>query len=365
MKLIEPEFLEALYRVRAVGKFQIAKELASILNEDLRSVLMRINNLLKIEYLWFSTEYSLRALGLKLMIIVTDKNLLTEPSAKFMKFIRATAYVFPDKYFYSLYIPKDAGDVSIPSKLLEGAVIMEFHERLRNRTSFTRYGIDTVFSPEKGFSRESFKRLEMTVRDFMVKQSAEARNSDDRLSKIVFDAVDLGIIKELEKNPFAKQSEIARALGVSLGKLRRHAANHVPYLVKGIRLMCLPIYPAALGTALVMRIKSRSSKDVVSLCEALVTHPVVVSCGYNVSDGSSLAQFIVPFSMVRHVAELFESIGREYGFEVSRDAMWLANIEFGKRFTLPYKRWEEYVPKMSWNVDELRRIFGGFGGKGN
>ncbi|MEM2848557.1 MAG: hypothetical protein QXM79_07290, partial [Zestosphaera sp.] len=56
-----------------------------------------------------------------------------------------------------------------------------------------------------------------------------------------------------------------------------------------------------------------------------------------------------------------EKIGVGYGFEVSRDMLWLLNIEFGKRFTLPYKRWEEYVPKMSWNIDELRRIFSGFG----
>jgi DNA-binding Lrp family transcriptional regulator len=358
MKLIEPEFLETLYKIRTVGKYQIVKELAEILGEDVRSVLYRINVLLKGKYFWFSVDYSLSELGLKLVVIITNKNLLLEEStAKFMRFVKAIAYVFPNKHFYSLYMPVNAQEIPQPVRIGGDTVVIELHERLRNRTSFTTYGIDSVFSSEKGFSKESFNKLRGTIEEAFSNLGRERQVGEKR---VVFDAIDLGIIKELEKNAFVKQAEIARALGISLGKLRRHANSHVPYLIKGIRLMSLPLYPEALGTSLLVLIKSRSAGVVKKLCEALVTHPTVVSCAYRNDAGLGMAQFVIPFSMVRFVAEFLEKVGAEYGFEVSRDMMWLLNIEFGKRFTLPYKRWEEYVPKMSWNIDELRRIFSGF-----
>jgi DNA-binding Lrp family transcriptional regulator len=358
MKLIEPEFLEALYKIRTVGKYQIVKELAEILGEDVRSVLYRINVLLKGKYFRFSVDYSLSELGLKLVVIITDKNLLLEEStAKFMRFVKAIAYVFPNKHFYSLYMPVNAQEIPQPVRIGGDTVVIELHERLRNRTSFTTYGIDSVFSSEKGFSKESFNKLRGTIEEAFSNLGRERQVGEKR---VAFDAIDLGIIKELEKNAFVKQAEIARALGISLGKLRRHANSHVPYLIKGIRLMSLPLYPEALGTSLLVLIKSRSAGVVKKLCEALVTHPTVVSCAYRNDAGLGMAQFVIPFSMVRFVAEFLEKVGAEYGFEVSRDMMWLLNIEFGKRFTLPYKRWEEYVPKMSWNIDELRRIFSGF-----
>jgi DNA-binding Lrp family transcriptional regulator len=358
MKLIEPEFLETLYKIRTVGKYQIVKELAEILGEDVRSVLYRINVLLKGKYFWFSVDYSLSELGLKLVVIITNKNLLLEESAtEFMKFVKAIAYVFPNKHFYSLYMPVNAQEMPQPVRIGGDTVVIELHERLRNRTSFTTYGIDSVFSSEKGFSKESFNKLRKTIEEAFSNLGRERQVGEKR---VVFDAIDLGIIKELEKNAFVKQAEIARALGISLGKLRRHANSHVPYLIKGIRLMSLPLYPEALGTSLLVLIKSRSAGVVKKLCEALVTHPTVVSCAYRNDAGLGMAQFVIPFSMVRFVAEFLEKVGAEYGFEVSRDMMWLLNIEFGMRFTLPYKRWEEYVPKMSWNIDELRRVFSGF-----
>jgi DNA-binding Lrp family transcriptional regulator len=358
MKLIEPEFLETLYKIKTVGKYQIVKELAEILGEDVRSVLYRVNVLLKGKYFWFSVDYSLSELGLKLVVIITNKNLLLEEStAKFMRFVKAIAYVFPNKHFYSLYMPVNAQEIPQPVRIGGDTVVIELHERLRNKTSFTTYGIDSVFSSEKGFSKESFNKLRKTIEEVFSNLGRERQVGEKR---VVFDAIDLGIIKELEKNAFVKQAEIARALGISLGKLRRHANSHVPYLIKGIRLMSLPLYPEALGTSLLVLIKSRSAGVVKKLCEALVTHPTVVSCAHRNDSGLGMAQFIIPFSMVRFVAEFLEKVGAEYGFEVSRDMMWLLNIEFGKRFTLPYKRWEEYVPKMSWNIDELRRIFSGF-----
>jgi len=358
MKLIEPEFLETLYKIRTVGKYQIVKELAEILGEDIRSVLYRINVLLKGKYFRFSVDYSLSELGLKLVVIITNKNLLLEESAtEFMKFVKAIAYVFPNKHFYSLYMPVNAQEMPQPVRIGGDTVVIELHERLRNKTSFTTYGIDSVFSSEKGFSKESFNKLRGTIEEAFSNLDRERQVGEKR---VVFDAIDLGIIKELEKNAFVKQAEIARALGISLGKLRRHANSHVPYLIKGIRLMSLPLYPEALGTSLLVLIKSRSAGVVKKLCEALVTHPTVVSCAHRNDSGLGMAQFVIPFSMVRFVAEFLEKLGAEYGFEVSRDMMWLLNIEFGMRFTLPYKRWEEYVPKMSWNIDELRRIFSGF-----
>jgi len=359
MKLIEPEFLEALYRIRTVGKYQIVKELARVLGEDIRSVLYRINVLLKRDYFGFSVDYSLSRLGLKLVVIITNKNLLLEESAtKFMKFVKAIAYVFPNKHLYSLYMPTNAQELSQPQRIGGETVIIELHERLRNRTSFETYGISSVFSPEKGFSKESFDKLRITIERTFNNLDKEALMGEKE--KIAFDAIDLGIIKELEKNAFVKQAEIARALGISLGKLRRHANLHVPYLIKGIRLMDMPLYSGALGTSLLILIKSKNARIVRELCEALVTHPTVISCAYRNDVGLGMAQFIIPFSMVRFVAEFLERVGAEYGFEVSKDMMWLLNIEFSKRFTLPYKRWEEYVPKMSWNIDELRRVFSGF-----
>jgi len=360
-KLIEPEFLEALYKIRTVGKYQIVKELAKILGEDVRSVLHRINTLLKGKYFRFSVDYSLSELGLKLIVIVTNKNLLMEEtSTKFMKFVKAIAYVFPNKHFYSLYMPANAQELPQPLKIDSETTVIELHERLRNKTSFATYGIESVFSPEKGFSKESFNVLGETIEKAFNSLDKKRFCAEDK-RKVVFDAVDLGIIKELEKNAFVRQTEIARTLGISVGKLRRHAKSHVPYLIKGIRLMSMPLYPEALGTSLLILIKSNDVDVIKCLCEALVTHPTVVSCAYRNDVGLGMAQFVVPFSMVRFVVEFLEKIGVEYGFEVSRDMLWLLNIEFGKRFTLPYKRWEEYVPKMSWNIDELRRIFSGFG----
>jgi DNA-binding Lrp family transcriptional regulator len=359
MKLIEPEFLETLYKIRTVGKYQIVKELAKILGEDVRSVLYRINVLLKGKYFRFSVDYSLSELGLKLIVIITNKNLLLEESAaKFMRFVKAIAYVFPNKHFYSLYMPASTQELSQPLRIGGETVVVELHERLRNKTSFTTYGIDSVFSSEKGFSKESFNKLRKTIEEVFGSLGKEPYVGERK--RVVFDAIDLGIIKELEKNAFVKQAEIARALGISLGKLRRHANLHVPYLIKGIRLMSLPLYPEALGTSLLVLIKSEDASVVRKLCEALVTHPTVISCAYRNDSGLGMAQFIIPFSMVRFVTEFLEKVGAEYGFEVSRDMMWLSNIEFSKRYTLPYKRWEEYVPKMSWNINELRRIFSGF-----
>jgi len=166
MKLIEPEFLEALYKIRTVGKYQIVKELAEFLGEDVRSVLYRINVLLKGKYFRFSVDYSLSELGLKLVAIITNKNLLLEEStAKFMKFVKAIAYVFPNKHFYSLYMPANAQELPQPLRIGGETVVIELHERLRNKTSFTTYGIDSAFSPEKGFSKESFNKLRKTIEE--------------------------------------------------------------------------------------------------------------------------------------------------------------------------------------------------------
>ncbi|MEO3992938.1 MAG: winged helix-turn-helix transcriptional regulator [Desulfurococcaceae archaeon TW002] len=361
MKLIEPEFLETLYKIRTVGKYQIVKELAKILGEDVRSVLYKINILLKGKYFKFSIDYSLSELGLKLLVIITNKNLIREESTtKFMKFVKAIAYVFPNKHFYSLYMPLNMQELPQPLKIDNETVVIELHERLRNKTSFTTYSIESVFSPEKGFSKESFNKLEGTIKNAISNLDRRKVYIEDE-EKITFDAIDLGIIKELEKNAFVKQVDIARALGISIGKLRRHAKLHVPYLIKGIRLMDMPLYPEALETSLFVLIKSSSPNIVRSLCEALVTHPTVVSCAHRNDVGLGMVQFVIPFSMVQFVVEFLEKVGLEYGFEVSRDMLWLANIEFSRRFTLPYKRWEEYVPKMSWNIDELRRFFSGFG----
>lgn len=360
MRLIEPEFLESLYKIRTVGKYQIVKELARTLGEDVSSVLHKINTLLKGKYFKFSVDYSLSELGLKLLVIITSRDLITgESAAKFMKLVKAIAYVFPNKHFYSLYVPTNIQELPQPLRIDSDATIIELHERLRNRTSFTKYGVESAFSPEKGFSKESFSKLGETMENsFNNLGKRRTGTRDERRS--TFDSVDLGIIKELEKNAFARQTEIAKTLGISVGRLRRHAKSHVPPLIKGIRLMSMPLYSAALGTSLLVLVKSSKADTVRGLCEALVTHPTVVSCAYRNDAGLGVAQFVVPFSMVRFVVEFLEKAGDRYGFEVSRDTLWLLNVEFGKRFTLPYKRWEEYIPKMSWNINELREVFSGF-----
>lgn len=67
-----------------------------------------------------------------------------------MKFVKAIAYVFPNKHFYSLYMPANAQELPQPLRIGGETVVIELHERLRNKTSFTTYGIDSAFSPRKG-----------------------------------------------------------------------------------------------------------------------------------------------------------------------------------------------------------------------
>ncbi len=357
--MFEPGLLEILYEVRAAGKFKIAKQVAMKLNIATRTAINKLKSLYKLreeEGLYLTVEYSMSKLGLKIVIIVTDHP-REEFESKTLRFLRGVTEIVPSGYAYSFYIPKDLELLSKLTSEVMGGVndVIEIHERIRNRTLTSLYGFDSLTDLSKASSENSFVKLKNYIdkvfSEHYVGYSLMLELED--VGRVRFDAIDLGIIKELEKDPLVSLSKIADSLGISLGKVRRHASEHIPHLIRGIRIMSLPIYDEVLGCSFMAVIKSRDVFTVARVLEGLVTHPLFASAGLRLDRGEGVVFVVSPFFLVKYLLKFLELLGMEWGFEVVNDKVWLTLLNFKGKYSIPYKKWEEYVPKMSWNVNDL------------
>jgi len=365
-KMLEPRLLETLYNVRTVGRSKIAKYIATKLNIDTRTAINKLKLLYKLrqnENFRLTVEYYMSKLNLKVAMIITDYSREELASKAELRFLRSVTEIVPSGYAYSFYVPKDFELLSnLPSEVANNVNdVVEIHERIRNRTLTSLYGVDSLMDLSKALGEDSFVKLknymDKVFSDYYVGDSLMLGLED--VSRVRFDAIDLGIIKELEKDPLASLSEIASSLGIPLGKVRRHASEHIPYLVRGIRVMSLPIYDKVLGCSFMVVIKSRDVFTVARVLEGLVTHPLFASAGLRLDRGEGVVFVVSPFFLVKYLLKFLELLGMEWGFEVVSDRVRLMLLSFTGKYTIPYRKWEEYVPKMSWNVEDLKKIFRG------
>ncbi|RLG80432.1 MAG: hypothetical protein DRO09_03160 [Thermoprotei archaeon] len=355
---IDVGVIEELYGIRCVGRLAIAKELASKLNITVRTALRKlqiVNNLSKVKFR-LTIEYSLSTLGLKRMLILSNSDEILRSSTP----IEEKRPLFIRSYFY--LVPRGAGIVlHVPAYskashyMCKDCTVFEFHEIMRNATSLSTYGVGSVSDFHIPISEKSFKLLRNSLFSH-IEESCESTSLLPSL-KVRYDWMDVAIIKEAEKDPLAKLSNIAQQVGIPVSKVRRHAYAHIPFIIRGIRIRYLPIYKYYDSIILVF-LKAKSTSCNIGLGEALMKHPLFPMYGVNMKENAAIAQALVPFHMSRKVIGVFEELEKELGVIKVVDVKLATH---GRTYTLPYVKWQEYIPKRTWGIPRLGRREGNDG----
>ncbi len=301
-------------------------------------------------------------LGLKNVVVLTeDENF--QPQLRQMRnyFLRSVFYLVPSGIGAVFFIPYE--EVLPLPKFSGKYLVMELTERMRNRTDLMKYGIYSVIDPKTVLTDKNFKILGKDIERFM---STEKKFTIIQKNSLMeqstkFDWIDLAILKELEKDPLKRLDEISQATKTPISKIRKHANAHVSSLLRGIRIRFLPIYEY-FDTSLLVRIKGRDTVTLSALGKALMRNPLFPGYGFSYQTNEALVQAVVPFPFVRTLIKHLEKLGNEFGYDVDTDNVWLFTLG-GKRFSVPYIRWKEYIPRMSWNIEPLVKLVSGIGEK--
>ena len=337
-----------LYNVKTVGRSSIAKEIAKRLNVTVRTAIRKIQGIekLKREGLYFSVEYSLSKLGLKSIVILSeDESLQFFLSQSTKYFLRSYFQLIPRGIGAVLYAPTTE-EITIPN-LGGKKLVVELTERMRNKVDLSFYGVRSIWEPARSSIEKSFALLRKDLNRLFKKELIYLDHALKN-KEMKFDWIDLAILKELEKDPLQKLEEISKSTKLPVFKLRRHASNHVPFLLRGIRIQKLPIWEY-FDAGVLLRIKSRDAGLLACLGEAFMRSPLFPMYSYSPVNRNALLQMKVPFPFVRTMADMIAELGDDYGFDVDTDNVWLF-ASTGKRYSVPYIKWTEYIPKVKWNV---------------
>lgn len=359
---IDISVIMALYDVKAVGRTAVSRAIAEKLKITSRTALRKIQTIEKLKCvgIYLSIEYSIRMLGLKNVVVLTeDENFRPQLTRMSNYFMRSIFYLVPNGVGAVLFIPYE--EVLPLPKLSGKHPVMELTERMRNRTDLMKYGICSVTEPKTVLTDKNFKILKDDIERFMdaKKKFMSAQNYRLMEQTTRFDWIDLAILKELEKDPLKRLDEISQATKTPISKIGKHANAHVSSLLRGIRIRFLPIYEY-FDVSLLVRIKAQDTATLDALGKALMRNPLFPGYGYSCHTNEALAQAVVPFPFVRTLIRHLEKLGREFGYDVDTDNIWLFTLG-GKRFSVPYVRWKEYIPRMNWNIETLVKLVSSMG----
>ena len=353
LDLIDVPTLMALYNINKIGKNMIAREVAKKLNISIRTALRRIQALEKAREvnLYLTIEYPLKALLLKVVTIMSEDENLSKKLSVAPYFLRATLPVVPAGTGMSFYIPLDES-VHISSSSHK-VFIFETADRLRVKPDLLKYGSLSIIDPRHAVSLKTFEILKKDAKLYL--GMADIFEPEVKASiKPLFTWTDVVVVKELEKNPFAKLEELADTAYSSISKILRHYNRHIVHFLRGIRPRDLPIYEL-LDTRAFIKIKHGDPLIIRAFGEALLHNPLFPVYGISLSGKEALIQLAIPLTYLRKALDTLKFICNEYGIDIYINDIWLW-ARGGKRFTIPYVKWEEYIPKVKWNVNLLSQL---------
>jgi hypothetical protein len=346
--------LHMLYGIRSVGRNAIAKELALRTGLTPRTALRKLKSIdkLKEKKLVLTIGYSLAALGLKGVIIFSRDETALAQYSRANYFLRSSFPLIPFGGGIALYAPS-MSQFHLPKS--SDVYVFQYVERLRNRTNFLKYGIKTAVDPEVATSTKSLLILKNETISKIKKLDERNLNPHEIIgSPAKFDWIDLTIIKELEKDPLKKLDEIASSVRLPLSKIMRHSSKHVVQLIHGIRIRYLPVY-TYFDSHVMIKVKGRDALTSIALAQTLVENPLFPTVGIGNDVRELIVQITSPFSLLRKILKSFISLCNDLGTDVDTENLWLISVG-GKRFTIPYIKWEEYIPRVKWNADLLSKV---------
>ncbi len=354
---IDVTTLMTLYEVRRVGRNSIAKELAKLLDLTPRTALRKLQSLerLRRHKLSLTVGYSLRAIGLKGVIFFSRSETIRDKFIGRSHFLRSFFPLIPFGEGVALYVPSDT---NIFPGLSNDITQFEYIERIRSRVDIRLYGIRSITDPEVATSPKGFtllkNDLENHIMRFSNSSSTNALFISHRREPVKYDWIDLTIIKELEKDPLKRLEDISKAVNLPISKILKHVSKHVLLIIRGIRIKYLPVHVFFDANAMV-KVTTRDEVLLLALAHSLTRNPLFPVFGIGKSWREGIVQITSPFSLIRKVLQNLVSICNEYGIDVETDNIWLFS-KGGKRFTIPYIKWEEYIPRVKWNVELLNRL---------
>ncbi len=356
IELIDVPTMMALYDVRSIGRNSIAKNIARKLNLTPRTALRKIQSLEKASNykLKFSIEYSLRALNLKsiLLLFRNDSILKKFPTAGY--FLRATFPVVPFGGGLTFYAPIDE-TINLPTLNDKDFLKFEYTLRLSNRVDLVKYGIRSIIDPAQATSSKVFEILRKDINlyiDYLDKIGYKFDQKEKTSSRFMW--LDLIVIKELEKNPFASLEELANCGKTSISKILRHYRRDIINVLRGIRVRYLPVY-RQFDAGVITKVRYEDPLVLRAFGEALIRNPLSPAYVLSLTGKEGLIHILTPFSVLRSALRNLISITREYNIDIDVNNVWLL-APGGKRFTIPYIKWEEYIPKVKWNVTLLKQL---------
>ena len=355
IELIDVPTLMALYEVRTIGRNSIAKSIAKKLNLTPRTALRKIQSLEKASRfnLRLTIEYSLKALNLKSVVFIfRNENVLQKiPTSGY--FLRATFPVVPFGGGATFYAPLDEV-INLPVSQND---FLKFESivRLRNRIDLVKYGIQSIIDPGYATTTKVFRILEDDIDSFInYLDRVNYRFDEKEKNSFRFLWMDLTIIKELEINPFRSLEELANSARTSISKVLKHFRRDLASILKGIRIRYLPVYDQ-FDAGFVVKVRHEDPLVIRALGEALMRNPLFPDYVISFNGIEGLIHAVLPFSRLRFILRSLISVCNEFGIDIDVNNLWLL-APGGKRFTIPYIKWEEYIPKVKWNVTLLRQL---------
>jgi len=286
------------------------------------------------------------SLGLYRAVIMTDTPLGRDEIPRYyLRFYTVSiappgtllAYFYPSKDVFEDIVTK------IPHRIYEFEVLKSYYRKPRFDLYFDFKDGEYIFDAEVLLNR--FQEL---------RSNADALKYDlvfmgkRRIKK---DSLDLKIIKELEKDALQPLTEIARKIGVSYAKVRKHYKMHVEPLIEGLYVLKLPLPSDVIYVSTL--IWTRNILDAIALSKALTETPFVAGAYILRPINKEYSDHLVVLMLGRFKYEWFDqlvAVLSSYFVLSSFLLSWRAK----SIYTTPYKHeYSKYTA--SWIAPRLRR----------
>ena len=286
------------------------------------------------------------SLGLYRAVIMTDTPLGRDEIPRYyLRFYTISiappgtllAYFYPNREVFEDIVTK------IPNRIHEFEVLKSYYRRPRFDLYFDFREGEYVFNAEVLLSR--FQKLRSDVDALKYDLTFIGRR---RIKK---DSLDLKIIKELEKDALQPLTKVARKIGVSYAKVRKHYKMHVEPLIVGLYVLKLPLPSDVIYVSTL--IWTRRVLDALALSKALTETPFVAGAHVLRPINKEYGDYLAVLMLGRFRYEWFDeliTVLSSYFVVSSFLLSWRAK----SIYTTPYKHeYSKYTA--SWITPRLKR----------
>lgn len=322
--------LNKLYNSKARLFSEVAKELG--LSPE---VLRKKFYTLKKKGFILKPQFNHFKLGLFKAIVFLKEDMIEDINElKSQPFIRSISKLEPGNRYMLVYFIPDFALEEFNERISSDFPDVDFEIILFNEGSmadFVKYGV----SINGICSDESLAMLASRVLE-AVKMPEETFIGSVKRER--FDSLDLAIMAYLENHLAARYGDIARVLGVPERKVKKHYEKHVRRVFEGYRLAGTPFRG---NKALALIGITHDDYDVLlSVARVLQRYPLVA--GLSITDRKRL--YAVVGGPYDCILGFMEYVGRVLNIESAH------GLKILSTFTVPYKKYIEYDPRVGWNV---------------